>query len=204
MTAAIRGEGAGLVERLRRQVATGFTMDDPTFVEQVLKVRARRLATARHNLDARPQGTGVLCFGIGNESYALPLANLSEVMPLGAWTPVPGLAQYLLGVTNVRGEIRPLLNLHAILSLPEPAAGSPGHVVFLRIPGREVGLRVDQLSRISFIDDDRLTVPHESTNGLPQRFVAGITPDTLILLDARQILALDVLHDRRADYRRAT
>lgn len=204
MTAGSEGKGLGLVERLHRQVATGFTMDDPVFIEQVLKLRARRLATARTNFDDRPQGTAVLCFRIGAESYALPLADLSEVMPLVSWTPVPGLAQHLLGVTNVRGEIRPLLNLHAILTMADPAADTPCHAVFLRIPGREVGLRVDELSRIRFVDTNDLTVPHATANGLPQRFVAGITHDTLILLDARQILALDVLQDRRAEYRRAT
>ncbi|MBC7905788.1 MAG: chemotaxis protein CheW [Rhodospirillaceae bacterium] len=203
MTAGIEGEGLGLVDRLRQQVATGFTMDDPMFIEQVLKVRARRLASARTDFDDRPLGIAVLSFRIGAESYALPLADLSEVMPLGSWTPVPGLAQHLLGVTNVRGEIRPLLNLHAILTMADPTADKPCHAVFLRVPGREIGLRVDALSRIGFVDPDTLTVPHAAANGLPQRFVAGITPDTLILLDARQILALDVLQDSRADYRRA-
>lgn len=196
--------GSGLVERLRSQVAAGFAMDDPVFIEQVLKVRARRLAAARTLTDDRPQGMPVLCFHVGNEAYALPLSDLSEVMPLAQWTPVPGLAQHLLGVTNVRGEIHPVLNLHAMLTLPEPPAANRAYAVFLRRGGRGVGLRVDGLSRIRHIDPDLLTVPHEAANGLPQRFVAGITPETLILLDSRQVLALDVLQDRRADYRRAT
>lgn len=204
MKLGTRGKDGGLMERLHRQVAAGFTTDDPAFIDQVLKIRARRLAAARSNLEDRPLGTPVLCFRIGSESYALSLADLTEVMPLGAWTPVPGLAQHLLGITNVRGEIRPVLNLHAMLTLPEPEGGADAHVVFLRAPGREVGLRVEGLNRIRFIDTGQLTVPHEAANGLPQRFVAGITPDTLILLDARQILALDVLQDRRAEYRRAT
>lgn len=196
--------GSGLVERLHRQVAAGFAMDDPAFVEQVLKVRARRLAAARTLTDDRPQGMPVLCFHIGNEAYALPLSDLTEVMPLAQWTPVPGLAQHLLGVTNVRGEIHPVLNLHAMLTLPEPATGGRAYAIFLRRAGRGLGLRVDGLSRIRHIDPDLLTVPHEAANGLPQRFVAGITPETLILLDSRQILALDVLQDRRAEYRRVT
>lgn len=196
--------GLGLVERLHRQVATGFTADDPAFIEQVLKLRARRLAAARTLGDDRPQGMAVLCFHIASESYAVPLSDLTEVMPLGQWTPVPGLPQHLLGVTNVRGEIHPVLNLHAMLTLPEPAAGARAYAVFLRRAGRGVGLRVDGLSRICHIDPAQLTVPHEAANGLPQRFVAGITPETLILLDSRQILALDVLQDRQAEYRRAT
>lgn len=199
-----RTGGLGLVERLRRQQATGFAADDPAFVEQVLKVRARRLAAARTLTDDRPLGMAVLCFSIGVETYALPLSELAEVMPLAQWTPVPGLAQHLLGVTNVRGEIHPVLNLHAMLTLPEPEPDARAYAVFLRTRGRAVGLRVEGLSRIRFIDPQLLTVPHETGNGLPQRFVAGITPETLILLDSRQVLALDVLQDRRAEYRRAT
>lgn len=195
----------GVVDRLHRQLAAGFAADDPVFVEQVLRVRARRLAAARLQVEDKPQGLAVLCFAIGAETYALPLGDLVEVMPLAQWTPVPGLAQHLLGVTNVRGEIHPVLNLHAMLTLPEPEAGSRAYVVYLRRPGdRAIGLRVDGLSRIRFIDPQGLTVPHEAANGLPQRFIAGITPETLILLDSRQVLALDVLQDRRAEYRRVT
>lgn len=194
----------GLMERLHRQMAAGFAADDPAFVQQVLKLRARRLAAARVQMDDRPQGFAALCFGVGGESYALALSELSEVMPLASWTPVPGLPQQLLGVTNVRGEIRPVLNLHAMLTLPEPHEDMRAYVVFLRLRGREVGLRVDALSHIRTIDPQALTVPYEAANGLPQRFVAGITPETLIVLDARQILAMDVLQDRRAEYRRVT
>lgn len=205
MTTGGSSERLGLAARLHRQVGHGFDVDDPAFIESVLRLRARRLAAPRAtDDDRRPQGVAVLCFTIAKEAFALPLADLSEVTPLASWTPVPGLAQHLLGVTNVRGEIRPLLNLHALLTLPEPDAATPAHVIYLRRKGRDVGLRVDGLRHIRFIVTAQLTVPHESANGLPQRFIAGISPDTLILLDARQIVALDALQDMRADYRSAT
>jgi|GEM_PF-279307 Chemotaxis signal transduction protein len=205
MTTGDDSKATGVQGCLHGRLGRGFDADDPAFVEQVLKLRAKRLAAPRATDDDQvPQGVAVLCFGIANEVFAVPLSDLSEVMPLGAWTPVPGLTRHLLGVTNVRGEIRPVLNLHDMLTLPEPDAKEPAHVVYLRRPGREVGLRVENLRRIRFIDTAELTVPHETANGLPQRFIAGISPDTLILLDARQILALDALQDLRADYRRAT
>lgn len=200
---ATRGKTGTLVDRLRRHVATGFSIEDPTFVEQVLRVRAKRLSAARNHAADRPLGTAVLAFRIGSEAYGLALSALSEVMPLSACTPVPGLPQHLLGVTNVRGEIRPIFNLHALLTLPEPDAVLRPYAVFLRNLDREIGVRVDAVERILFVDDATLTLPHEAGNGLPQRFVAGITPETLILLDPRQILNLDVLQDRRSDYRRA-
>ncbi|MGE5504269.1 MAG: chemotaxis protein CheW [Actinomycetota bacterium] len=173
------------------------------FAEAVLEMRARRLAAIRAAAAEPAAGTAALCFRVAGEHYGLPLADLAEVLPLNAWTPVPGQPQYLLGVTNVRGEIRPVLDLHSLLGMAAPDAGARSYVVFLQRDGAEVGLRVDALDRIRFVEHAGLTVPHEAANGLPQRFVAGITADTLILLDPRQILALDVLQDRRADYRRA-
>lgn len=178
--------------------------DDVGFVEAVLKLRARRLAASRHDEAKGAEGVSALGFVVAGERYAVPLDTLSEVLPLGGWTPVPGQPQYLLGVVNVRGDIRPILDLHVLLNLPAPApeAGQAGHAVFLRAGGREVGLRVDMVERIDFIETAGLTLPNESANGLPQRFIAGITPETLVLLDVRQILALDVLQDRSAEYRR--
>lgn len=180
-----------------------FAMDDPAFIEQVLKARARRLAVTRREPAAAETGWAVLCFQVAGESYALPLDHMVEVSPLGAVTPVPGLPRTLLGVTNLRGEIRPVLNLHQMLGLPEPPPAQRGHAVYLRGPSRPVGLRVDELRRIRQLDPAALTYPHETGNGLPQRFIKGISPDTLIVLDPQQILAQDVLHDRRADYRRS-
>lgn len=193
-----------LADRLAALVAAGTRVHDPSFFEHVLKLRARRLARPRDQGEDQSAKQSVLCFAIANEHYGIALGDLAEVMPLASWTPVPGLPQHLLGVTNVRGEIRPVLDLHALLSLPAPDASQRCYVAFLRgDSGREVGVRVDEFERISFIDMDTLTFPHQAANGLPQRFVAGITPDTLILLDARQILAMEVLQDRRAEYRRA-
>lgn len=200
------GEAGGahtLADRLAARVAAGARVDDPAFFEQILKLRARRLARPRDQGEDETAQQPVLCFAIAHEHYGIALGDLAEVMPLSSWTPVPGLPQHLLGVTNVRGEIRPVLDLHALLSLPAPDTAQRCYVAFLRGGGREVGVRVNEFERIRFIDMDTLTFPHQAANGLPQRFVAGITPDTLILLDARQILAMEVLQDRRAEYRRA-
>ena len=164
----------------------------------VLELRARRLAAARSDEEDAAVGTAALCFSIANETYALPLADLIETMPLGAWTPVPGVSRHLLGVVNLRGEIRPVLDLHAMLGLPEPAAEASALLLFLRGGAGEIGVRVEALDRIRVIDPNTLTLPHQSGNGLPQRFIAGISPDTVVLLDSSQILAVEPLLDHSA------
>ncbi len=155
------------------------------------------MAAPRGHADHVAAGFDVLGVRIANERYALSLDTLSEVMVLARWTPVPGQPQYLLGVTNLRGEIRPVLDLHSLLGLTPPEPETRCWVVFLKAGGAEVGVRVDALDRVVRLDPAGLTRPRESGNGLPQRFISGISPDALILLDIAQLLALDALKDTR-------
>lgn len=196
--------GAGLISRLHARLEQGVPGGDASMVEALLRARARRLAAPRQGDDVGAVALDILAARIGAERYAIKLDDLSEVMPLGEWAPVPGQPQYLLGVTNLRGEIRPVLDLHSLLGFDPPPAGARFWVAFLENDDGEVGLRVDGVERIIAIDPKGLTNPHEAANGLPQRFVAGIAPDALILLDTAQILALDVLRDPRGDLRRVT
>jgi purine-binding chemotaxis protein CheW len=191
--------GASLRQRLQARIEWSGGEHDSAFNSALLKARARRLARPREAVAGPSGGINALSFRIAAERYALRLDTLSEVMPLGAWTPVPGQPQHLLGVTNLRGEIRPVLDLHSLLGLEPPAAATRCWVIFVKSEGSEVGFRVEALESIRPIDPAGLTNPHETGNGLPQRFIAGIAADTLILLDIPQILALDVLRDSRAD-----
>ena len=199
-------DSANLRGRLHARIEWADSDHANDYNKALLQARSRRLAAPRDVLAEGPVGIDVLCCRLGSERYGVPLANLSEVMPLGNWTPVPGQPQYLLGVTNLRGEIRPVLDLHSLLSFTPPAADARSWVVFVDDDGAEVGLRVDALERIIAVDPAGLTDPQVSGNGLPQRFVTGIGAgaDALILLDIQQILALDVLRDDRPDTRCAS
>lgn len=187
-----------VLDRLRRIAETRAAWDEAEFAEARLKARARRLAAPRGGEAGEVlDGIDALGMRIAGERYAVAVDDLSEVMALGRWTPVPGQPPYLLGVTNLRGEIRPVLDLHSLLGLTPPATEVRCWVVFLKAGGAEVGLRVDALDRVTRLDPSGLTRPQDSGNGLPQRFISGIAADALTLLDTAQLLALDALVDRR-------
>jgi len=197
-------------DRLHARIQWAEGQGSTALNKALLQARSRRLAAPRGTGERGDDATEInaLSCRIGAEHYGVALADLSEVMPLGNWTPVPGQPQYLLGVTNLRGEIRPVLDLHSLLGLEPPSAGDRSWVAFIDDDGVEVGLRVDALERVVAVDPATLTIPRDSGNGLPQRFVAGIGAglgsQALILLDTRQILALDVLRDARPDTRCAS
>ncbi|MBI3445753.1 MAG: chemotaxis protein CheW [Magnetospirillum sp.] len=197
----VRPEGQ-ILDRLKAHRLAVEAADEEggrDLAEALLRARARRLAAPRGLAVEADERQEVLCVRVATERYALSLAQLSEVMVLGKWTPIPGQPQYLLGVTNLRGEIRPVLDLNSLLGLPAPESAARTWVVFLKAGGAEIGVRVEGVERVVRLDLAALTRPHESGNGLPQRFISGITADGLILLDTVQILALEILQDARID-----
>ena len=168
-------------------------------LDKLFAQRARRLAADRADPAEVHAGEAVLSFRLGKECYGIPLGELAEVLPLDKWVRVPGMPENLLGVMNLRGEIRPVLNLHHLLSIADSAPSAEPLVLFLRGRGQEVGLRVDSIDTIAAVDLAALSLPSDGA-ALLGRYVKGITTTDVILLDIDQIFALDIFRDVVAGY----
>jgi purine-binding chemotaxis protein CheW len=160
-------------------------------LDKVFAARARRLAMPRDDGD-HAQGEAILAFRIGAERYGLPLSRLAEVLPLDKWVKVPGMPDSLLGVMNLRGEIRPVLNLHVLLSVGEAAPAEDPLVLFLRGQTLEIGLRIDAIDRVTHADQGAQAGDSAALLG---RYVTGMTADDVILIDIDQLFALDIFRD---------
>jgi purine-binding chemotaxis protein CheW len=65
----------------------------------------------------------VLGMRSGAELYGIDIENIAEISKLTPVTYVPGAPAYILGVTSLRGQIVPVVNLRGILGVdPESAA----------------------------------------------------------------------------------
>jgi purine-binding chemotaxis protein CheW len=173
--------------------------NEQSALDRVFAQRARRLAANRSELAEAHPGESVLSFRLGQERYGIALGDLAEVLPLDKWVRVPGMPDHLLGVMNLRGEIRPVLNLHRLLSIADSAPATEQLVLFLRGRGQEVGLRIDAIDSIAPVDLAALSLPSDGA-ALLGRFVKGMTATDVILLDIDQIFALDIFRDVVAGY----
>ena len=166
--------------------------------------RAKRLAARGGRKTAHDNMDPTLSFWIGTERYAILMCELTEVFELTACTPVPGTPQELLGVVNLHGEIRPVLDSSILFNAQRETTQEPqeakktGYIVFMRRKGEsEVGLMVDDIDEVRMINKEDLTIPGSEISGLPGRFIKGVTPDTMILIDTEELLSLDVLSEEK-------
>jgi len=75
----------------------------------------------------------------------LDMTMVREVLPLPPCTRVPGVKNWVVGVSNVRGQILPIIDLGSYLE-QAPSRSHPSHrVLVLRRDNAELGVMVDRV-----------------------------------------------------------
>lgn len=83
-----------------------------------------------------------LVFPVGPEWFAFDLAQVREVIGAQTVTALPGAPTWLAGLTNLRGELVPVVDLAALLQLPNPARTAT-HLVVVTTSVGTAGIATD-------------------------------------------------------------
>ena len=157
--------------------------ESPERIEAAYRRRAVRLANRKPEYKPVSTGLPVLIFWLAQERHAIELKEVAEVLPFAGCTPVPGSPPRFLGVINLRGELRAVLDLSRLLGCSESMNRDSGFVLVLRRTGREIGVKVDSIEELREIRTEELTPP------VPGSYVRRLASETLVLLDMDQVLA---------------
>lgn len=121
----------------------------------------------------RDSSVRMCLLSMGGELFAIELRNIREVFEVESVTPVPGMPGMLIGVTNLRGTVIPLLDLRAGLGLPVSETTLPFAVV-VRHGTRQLGLLVDQVPEIRSIPREHLLPAAHSGPAGARPFVLSV------------------------------
>jgi chemotaxis signal transduction protein len=135
----------------------------------------------------------VLAFTLGNEIYALDVAQIKEVLPeLPAFPPDPDNGQFFPSI-QLRGQRYTLLDLRQLLQLPEHSIPSKNLILAnLKIkdgPWVPYALPVDQANE--FLTLPQTALEPQSTwgpNKIPVRGILHHAERLLLLLDPERLL----------------
>ena len=90
---------------------------------------------------------------IGGELFTIDLQTVREVFVVESITPVPGMPSGLVGVTNLRGTVIPLLDLRTMFGLN--ADGSMRYAVVVQYGNWQVGVLVGTVPEIRTLARDQ-------------------------------------------------
>jgi purine-binding chemotaxis protein CheW len=134
---------------------------------------------------ADPKTLHAVIFRIGALICAAPAGIVREILPRLPATRIPGVAEAIEGLVNVRGTLLTVLDGHVLLQ-QERRAEDEGAIVVVDVAGRRYGLGVGQVL-------DFLEVPAQSVAkraelpGVDPRLVKAVG-----LRDDRPFILLDI------------
>lgn len=116
-----------------------------------------------------------LCtFRIGGEDYAVDIMRVHEIIPPRPVTPVPRAPSFLEGVTRIRGEVLPVLDVRKRLGVPPSPDSRRARFVVASVAGRRIALVVDEVCEVlRLFRRDIRPAPALAAEGGP-RFFLGV------------------------------
>jgi purine-binding chemotaxis protein CheW len=108
---------------------------------------------------------------VANREYALPVAQVIEILRMVAVTPLPESPPWIAGILNLRGKGVPVMDLRHRLGLPVLPADVNAHIVVLEVRGQLLGLIADEVIEILLLSRDALQ-PVDRLPGATQLFSA--------------------------------
>ena len=116
--------------------------------------------------------------GLDNELFAVPIEQVQEILDSQPVSKLPQSPPSLLGMTDVRGEGIPVLDLRLTLGMQAARNTENTRIVVLKLetPSKlvTVGLLADRVFEVTSLDEGELSAPPDVSREWQRHAVAGI------------------------------
>ena len=129
-------------------------------------------ALKKHSADVLERE--LLCFRLGEAEYAIDLSTVKEIIRIKEITPVPNTADFVLGITVLRGEIIPVIDLRKRIGLPFLDFTSSTRLVMISFEGAMTGLVVDGIPDVKRVAAGSIQSA-DMVGSVDIRFLSGIS-----------------------------
>ncbi len=179
-------------KRLESATASSPT-HDPADAEATLTERAKSLARVPPEPVLASEVIEVIHFLLADARYAIETQFVREVFQPAAITPIPNTADFLVGVTNLRGEVLGVLDLSGFVARQQSERHSPW-VLVLGEDRIEFGIVADSVAEVTTLRIEEIREMSKSAGEVDHKFIRGITSDVVVVLDGKALLDDPRLH----------
>lgn len=110
-------------------------------------------ATGGAVLVPQPPAVRACLIVLAGEVLAVDLRQAREVVVLDCYTVVPGAPSSLVGVTNLRGAILPIVDIGALLGLPPRSVGPGTKALVVEAGSTQVAVAIDEVPGLESFQD---------------------------------------------------
>jgi len=133
----------------------------------------------------------IIVFKIGEENIGIDIGKVREVTEVQSLVYVPMSPNFLLGLTNIRGDVVPVVSLKKRLGFEEEEKGNV--LIIVEDDGRIAGLKVDELYGTKKLAEATLNKNSELLSTKKERdFFLGVyetEEQPILLLNLKKVLS---------------
>jgi purine-binding chemotaxis protein CheW len=139
-----------------------------------------------------------LTFKLDQETYAMDITQVREVLDFSDITKVPRMPEFMRGVINLRGGVVPVVDLRLKfgMSTTEKTVDTCVIIIDLDIEGEAalLGILADSVQEVITIEPDQIVPPPKIGTRLDTDFIRGMgkkNDDFIIIIDIDRVFSLN-------------
>ncbi len=137
-------------------------------------------------------------FRLADQEYAFRIEQIQEILIPDRVTQMPQVADYIEGVSNLRGTIIPIINLRRLFDLEPKEKDEETRTIVANVGSRVIGCTVDGVTQVIRISLEQIQPAPEIVRSEGTAYIAGFAR-----LDSRVVVLLEIeelLHPSKMEH----
>lgn len=137
----------------------------------------------------------LICFKTDEETYAVDIMKVREIILYRKITPVPRAPEFLEGIVHIRGKVIPIVDLRKKFLIPVGEITPSTRIIIVNLNGKDVGFTVDYVMEVLRIDSKEISRAPAVAKGIDSNYLIGVIQDDwdelILILDMDSVLSSD-------------
>lgn len=128
-----------------------------------------------------------IIFRLGSEFFATETEKIQNISDMMQITKVPTAPKHIMGLINLRGSIKPLVNISMLLNVQ--ADNIDSNIIILKFEDEEIGIKVDEVIEVVEIEPSK--VQNVASDG--KEYVRGVIEfnnNLLTIIDINKVISI--------------
>lgn len=135
-------------------------------------------------------------FSLGQQSFAVSLLKVKEVVAPPPVTPIPFTPEHFVGIMNLRGQVISILDLRKKMKIHPLSKNDENAVIIIEVNPVKVGILVDSINTVLSVDPNEIAETPHLEQQIRKEYIQGIVRRNekfTILVDIEKILDISDL-----------
>ena len=126
-------------------------------------------------------------FKLGEECYGVEILQVQTIERMLELTSIPDAPDFVEGVTNLRGEVIPVVDLRKRFGLPDVEQTDQTRIITVKIQDMQIGMIVDEASEVVKVSEGAIEPPPTIVGELKSTYLEGVAK-----LENRLLVIIDL------------